>query len=298
MTNLRSSLIRLAHANPELRAQILPLLTEKSASPTPETRLASLTVKLASRPMLQPLGLNERAVREGMASMLYFIDGSRNHSKFYEMLIVPSTTGTYTLIKKWGALTDSPLTGNTPEKIEDFVSLQKAQAMLSKTYREKVGKGYVDAFNPRMHVSPMNGEKLPEGQYPVGLKRSVGFGWGTQSATQCIPSLRNLAEKIDAALNEMGEGSDLLMLLADLEDAQNLIKRLMTNPDAVASGTNDSLGDILNKALSTPIKRVRLLEKLPVMGGAGRLPREDREVLTSELKTIRNYVLKQLSHCA
>ena len=52
MSTLRASLIRLAHQNPELRSQILPLLVDKNADQeaSPEMRLASLTVKLAHKP--------------------------------------------------------------------------------------------------------------------------------------------------------------------------------------------------------------------------------------------------------
>jgi hypothetical protein len=49
MTNLRSKLIRLAHSNPELRADLLPLL--KTATPqesTPEQQAASAEAKRLS----------------------------------------------------------------------------------------------------------------------------------------------------------------------------------------------------------------------------------------------------------
>lgn len=297
MSNLRSSLIRLAHANPELRSQILPLLTEKSASPTPEMRLASLTVKMANRPILQRQGLDTQAVKSGMASMLYYIDGSKNHSKFYEMLIVPGDGGSYTLMRRWGALTDTGDTGRVDVKDMEGLSLRSAQAELAKIYREKVGKGYKDTFNGKMHVSPATGERLPLGQYPVGLTRVPGFGWGTQSATACIPSLRDLSEKVDAAINEMEEDNDLAMLLADMEGAQRIINQLMRNPVAIDTETNMSMGDVLDAALKTPLNRIRALQGM-ARSGPGRLPDLDREKLRRELVAIRNYIRKQLSHCA
>lgn len=263
---------------------------------TPEMRLAALTVKLAHKPILQPQGLDMRAVKEGMGTMLYFIDGAKNHSKFYEMLVVPSGGG-FTLMRRWGALTDTGMTGRVDSKDMPFMSLRQAQAELAKIYREKVGKGYKDAFNGKMHVSPATGERLPLGQYPVGLTRTPGFGWGTQSATVCIPSLRDLQEKLDSALNELEEDSDLSMLLADMEGAQRLINALMRNPQAIEAETNKSMGDIIDKAMKTPLSRIRALQGM-ARTGPGRLPDLDRGKLRSELVAIRNYVRKQLSYCA
>jgi predicted DNA-binding WGR domain protein len=294
-SDLRSKLIRLAHANPALRAEILPLL-----APGVDVRLASLRVKLSHKPQLEREGLDSTAAKQGMGAMLYFIDSAKNHSKYYEMLIKPEG-GMFTLKKRWGALTDRGDTGRGDEKVEMFPSLAKAQAVLAKTYREKTGKGYKDAFNRMMHVSPASGETLPLGQYPVGLTRTVGFGWGTQSATKCIPSLRDLQEKIDGALGTIlevkeADHSDLADILADLQAADRIISGLMRNRDAV-DGANQSMGDILAKMLATPMGRIQGL-----MGMArtqmGRPPVLDRQNLREELVAIRNYIRKQLSHCA
>jgi predicted DNA-binding WGR domain protein len=294
-SDLRSKLIRLAHANPALRAEILPLL-----APGVDVRLASLRVKLSHKPQLEREGLDSTAAKQGMGAMLYFIDSAKNHSKYYEMIIKPEG-GMFTLKKRWGALTDRGDTGRGDEKVEMFPSLAKAQAVLAKTYREKTGKGYKDAFNRMMHVSPASGETLPLGQYPVGLTRTVGFGWGTQSATKCIPSLRDLQEKIDGALGTIlevkeADHSDLADILADLQAADRIISGLMRNRDAV-DGANQSMGDILAKMLATPMGRIQGL-----MGMArtqmGRPPVLDRQNLREELVAIRNYIRKQLSHCA
>jgi hypothetical protein len=177
------------------------------------------------------------------------------------------------------------------------LSLRSAQAELAKIYREKVGKGYKDTYNGKMHVSPATGERLPLGQYPVGLTRTPGFGWGTQSATACIPSLRDLSEKVDAAINEMEEDNDLAMLLADMESAQRIINQLMRNPVAIDTETNMSMGDVLDAAMKTPLNRIRALQGM-ARSGPGRLPDLDREKLRRELVAIRNYIRKQLSHCA
>jgi predicted DNA-binding WGR domain protein len=334
-TDLRSKLIRLAHANPSLRADILPLLKEsKEKYPwdecisdqmkqygdkeiaekvcgkikaqsqglgsfkkaDPAIHLAGIQVKLAHRPQMEREGLNTRAVAEGMGAMLYFIDSAKNHSKFYEMLIKPEGEG-FVLKKRWGALTDTGKTGRTDEKVEMFMNLRGAQAALAKTYREKTGKGYKDAYNRKMHVSPASGEVLPLGQYPVGLTRMVGFGWGTQSATLCIPSLRDLQEKIEGALETLSEDSDLTDILADLQAADRIIGGLMRNREAIDPDTNRSMGDILAKALATPMGRIQALQGM-ARSSPGRAPMLDRNKLRKELVAIKNYIRKQLSHCA
>lgn len=259
-------------------------------------RRASHRVILAHKPILQREGLDANAVQQGMGAMLYMIDAAKNNSKFYEMLIVPGGGGGFTLMRRWGALTDTGQTGRIDSIDMEGMSLRSAQAEMAKIYRNKVGKGYKDAFNRKMHVGPQGGP-LPFGQYPVGLTRDPGFGWGSQSATRCIPSLRDLQEKLDGALNELEEDSDLTMLLADVEAAQRLIALLMRNPLAVEYETNKSMGDILNTAMRTPINRMKMLQG-GTRQGPGRLPDLDRGKLRSELVAIRNYVRKQLSYCA
>lgn len=272
--NLRSSLIRLAHAQPQLRSHLLPLLG----------------VRVAHKPIMQSAGLNARAVAEGNAAMLYKIDAAANNSKFYEMLIVPESN-TVVLHRRWGALTDTAQTGRVSKKIELFPTVQAAQSALAKIYREKTGKGYRDAFNRKMHVSPVDGKPLAMGQYPVGLTRTVGFGWGTQSATRCIPSLRNLQEKVDGALLELTEDSDLGEILEDLEGASRIVNNLMRNPEAV-DDANQSMGDILAAKLGPSIRRVKAIRGEPL----SRI-QPDLAKLRSELVAIRNYVGRQLAYC-
>lgn len=279
-SSLRTKLIRLAHAKPSLRPYLLPLVTSNT--------------RLAHKPMLQSKGLNEISVKEGFGAMLYYISAEKNHSKFYEMLIT-FEEGMYVLTKKWGALTDSPLTGKTPEKIEKFQTAGQATAMLSKTYSEKVGKGYKDAFNRMMHVSPTTGETLPLGQYPVGLTRIVGFGWGTQSATKCIPSLNTLQAVIETALTDTVE-DNFSGLLDDLTTADGIIRTLMRNPDAVDGATNESMGDLLAKKLRPELKRIQALRG-ELGGGRGRAPIPDAGRLLKNLKSIKVYLDKQLSYC-
>jgi hypothetical protein len=167
--------------------------------------------------------------------------------------------------------------------------------MLDKTYREKVGKGYKDAFNPKMHVSPTTGERLPLGQYPVGLTRTVGFGWGTQSATKCIPSLNTLQAVIETALTDTVE-DNFSGLLDDLTTADGIIRTLMRNPDAVDGATNESMGDLLAKKLRPELKRIQALRG-ELGGGRGRAPIPDAGRLLKNLRSIKVYLDKQLSYC-
>lgn len=278
---LRSSLIRLAASRPSLRDRLLPLLTGDS-------RKAS--IRVANRPHLEPEGLNARAVAEGLGVMLYFIDAEKNHSKFYEMLII-AEPNTAVLKRRWGALTDSAATGNVAKKDEFFPSLAAAQSAMAKIYREKTGKGYRDAFNRKMHVSPSDNKVLPMGQYPVGLTRTVGFGWGTQSATRCIPALRNLQEKVDAAKNDIDE-ANLSELLMDITAADVLVSQIMRNPLALDSTTNRSMGDILAKMLGPMSRRIRALQGEPI----ARI-KPDLEKLRRELVAVSNYLNGQLSYC-
>jgi predicted DNA-binding WGR domain protein len=283
MPTLRSSLIRLAHQNPDLRPHLLPLLVD---------RMAGMQVRMANKPILEKEGLNTAAVAAGLGAMLYFIDAAKNHSKGYEMLIVPESN-TAVLIRRWGALTDTGATGRFEEKKEFYPNVPAAQAAMAKIYREKVGKGYRDAYNRKMHVSPVDGKPLPLGQYPVGLTRTVGFGWGTQSATRCIPSLRTLQEKIDGALLELSEDKDLADILADMEGADRIINALMRNPEAVDTATNRSMGDLLAAMLGPAMRRIKALQGTPV---SRILP--DLAKLRSELVAIRNYLTRQLSYCS
>ena len=116
---LRSKLIRLAHENPALRKDILPLLKRAHG----------------------PVGLKDPDV------MLFFIDPSANSSKFYEMKIVKSGLMNYVLQKRWGRLTDSGATGRIDSKDEMFDNLADAQRAMQVHARSKTSKGYKVAPN-------------------------------------------------------------------------------------------------------------------------------------------------------
>lgn len=164
--NLRSNLIRLAHANPHMRADILPLLAQgKQAS-----------AKQAHGPVALP----------DPDVMLYYIDKAANSSKFYEMKVVKSGMG-YLLKKRWGRLTDSGASGRVDSKDEPFADLRTAQMAMLAHKVEKTRKGYKEA----------------DGQYPIGLG-AAGFGWGGQAACAFVPELKQLASMVSKAKVDLG----------------------------------------------------------------------------------------------
>jgi len=176
MNDLRTKLIRLAHAKPELRAQLLPLIKEAGE-------------KVAHKPHIREINRNTN--RAGLSSMRDSIIAGENKSKFHEMHV----DGT-TLKRVWGALTDRGGFGRTQDKSESFSSPEQAMRQMQKIKASKI-KGpskYIDAYGP-LHKTP-DGKKLPQGQYPIGLTRDVGFGWGTQESAFCIPELMRLQEDL------------------------------------------------------------------------------------------------------
>lgn len=223
-------------------------------------------VRTAHRPSLADEGLNLAAHRAGMAHMLYFIDAVKNHSKGYEMLVVPDpSSGTYTLIREWGALADKGSSKpRFDRKVMSGLSLQQAQREMNKIYSEKVGKGYKDAFKSQ-----------PVGQYPVGLSREVGFGWGTQAITSCVPALHNLVGVIEKAI-QAGTYDDAEALAGELEKAKELVGSL-----------ESSMAREVMKRLAPPAARLR--------GHPRFIPDHDRTM--KELKTLHTYLRRQLATC-
>lgn len=280
-TDLRSKLIRLAHANPALRADILPLL-----APGVDVRLASLRVKTAYAPILKSKGLNKRSYGDGMGHMLFAIDQSRNESKFYEMLIVPEGSG-WKLMRRWGALTDKLGTGRISEKDMYFDNEDDAKEEMQDIYREKTtGKSkYKDAF------------KVSNGEYPIGLNRSVGFGHGTQSAIRCIPALKQLRSEVgeiarDVEVVKVEDHTDLLPLFNRMTAAYKTIDDRMVDGDG-------TMKDTLKKMMNVPLQRVvglvQTLEKNPPR--PGRPVVLDRQNLKEDLNKLYKYLDGKLSYC-
>lgn len=231
------------------------------------------TKTAAGKPHLSREGLDKESVRSGNGAMLYFIDADKNHSKFYEMLIAPQGPQ-FLLKRRWGALTDQN-GGLVKAKDEVFPNEQAAQRALATIKLEKTRKGYIDAFGPKHE---MNGRKLPMGEYPVGLDRQVGFGWGTQSVVKVLPQLKGVLTQVQQAYQQMERGSSLEMISASIQSAERALKALERNDE----------GSMIAKLLEqiTPVSRM-IQEADPDM--------QNDVKLTLALNRFINYLTKQLS---
>lgn len=300
---------RLAAEHPELKAHLDPALAKHSehqdeeklafanvhlAWPViTENRWAASTVleryaatrRVAHKPVLLADGLTIQKVRDREAFMAYKIDQGANNSKFYEGIILPSDDGTYRVKRRWGALTDSGQTGRMDGQKFDFdprfsgLSLSQAKAVLMKVYKDRLDHGYTDAFGPN-HVTP-DGQKLPSGQYPVGLARQVGFGWGTQSVSFCVPALRQVRDHIKAAQDAL-RGSDY----EGASEHQNLAEKLAQQVLKADSSMGQKILD--------NIEHMQGRAALVVSGRAG-----DSEVSNwvVAMSRLMSYLDKQLSLC-
>jgi hypothetical protein len=210
--DLRSRLIRLAASNPDLRADILPLLREQA---DPASRDQNKPEHYYGLP---PKGVQASSQRKAHGPvavrqpevMLYAIDASASahgQSKFYEMMVVPfgtvadvvrptvrkekdfrgSGAGGFTLVKRWGRLTDSGSAGRVDAMDEYYDTEQDARAAMQDT---KVGKMRGSGSARYTDVSRAR-------EYPIGLGGS-GFGWGGQQACVYVPELRQLQQAVTA----------------------------------------------------------------------------------------------------
>ena len=140
--------------------------------------------------------------------------------------------------------------------------------------------GYIDVFGSK-HVHPDTGKKLPLGEYPIGLERAVGFGWGTESASFCIPALHNLVNEVDAARSALQAGQPVEAIDATLQAALDAINEVSAEDSGIAGR--------LRKLISKPMRRVR--------GGGRFKPDPGNMQLMRELYTIKNYATKQTAYC-
>jgi len=212
----------------------------------------------AGRPYLSEI--TRQKYRAGEAFMAYFIDAAKNHSKFYEMVVVPDPYGGASLKKKWGALGQ----GRQQDKVEVFADVETAKRALARHGKSKLNKGYKDAFKSQ-----------PVGQYPVGLDRNVGFGWGTQAITKCVPALRDMSVMISTALAEV-EQDDPADLLAALEGMAALVSDI---PDSMASE--------VAKRMRGPVNRMKKNPRFIA----------DPAKTSRELRTLKRYIDRQVSEC-
>ena len=299
---------KVASANPKLRAYLDPILKAAAAEVKEEIdafrlahvvypkiithrKWASMTnperhvlmKKLAHKPILQGQGLNKSTVRADEAFMLYFLDASKNSSKFYEGIITEEDGG-FRVIRRWGRMTDSGQTGridggkfdNDPRFWKS--TMTAAKVILNKKYMDKTRKGYVDAFGTQ-HRTP-DGHKLPMGQYPVGLGAGP-FGWGGQSVKQCIPALRGLEDALTQARLEIQQTGSSEAIEDHLVQATRILKDVAHADSTMAAKLKGNIGKVLRR----------------VSGSPRFLPDPDGRRLAKDLFTIINYVRKQLSHC-
>ena len=231
-------------------------------------REAGITKRAAGRPYIPEVTLKK--YRAGEAFMAYFIDQAKNHSKMYEMAVVPDdqrshdggdTSGSYTLKKLWGALGQ----GAKKPKLERNLSYAKAVSLMNTHGRAKLRKGYKDAFKTR-----------PLGQYPVGLDREVGFGWGTQEIVGCVPALRDMSEMIDLALDKVRQG-----------DAPDLLSLLEQMGDTLKDFPKSSMASEIAKLMRPPLQRMK------------KNPRfiDDPSRAAKELMTMKRYIDRQTREC-
>lgn len=312
---LMVEMARVAKENPKTRAGLLPLLREASEMLTEEveaygnvqasgagistSKWASMSViekfaavnKVAHLPALRSLGLNRAAVADGMGFMAYHIEAEANKSKFYEGVIVPDNGG-FRVIRRWGALTDTVNSANCngPGRVDGckfdgddrffFPTLEAAKRNLKVHYLTRLKNGYTDAFGPK-HQTP-DGKMLPKGEYPVGLKRDVGFGWGTQSVAHCIPALREFGKLLGIAIEEtVGEKKPSNVIMVSLANAKRVLSDVAHADNAMAQKLLALIG-VSERRLS---------------GSPRFLPDPEAIALSKELMTTKRYVEKQLSLC-
>ena len=223
------------------------------------------TRKVAHRPHF----VTPKELRDGHAFMTYKIDAAKNNSKFYEGKIQQAADGTWSFLKRWGALTDKG--ANHPrvdgEKYDKHgLTESQAQRMLDREKAKRLGpRGYSDAMKSR-----------PVGQYPVGLDRTVGFGWGTQEITKCVPALRSISEQIVTALAEVQQ-----------DDAGDLVLALEGIAALVSDLPSSSMAKEIAKKLRPPVQRMK------------KNPRfiDDPNRTTKELMTLKRYIDRQTREC-
>ncbi len=137
--------------------------------------------------------------------------------------------------------------------------------------------GYTDAFGPQ-HTTP-DGRKLPQGEYPVGLTRGTGFGWGTQSITKAVDELRAVQDEITLARLEIAGTGQAKVIEQALDRAVAHLRGYAHQDSTMAA-----------KLIGFFEKSLRRLRGAPRF-----LPDPSGKALAAELATARTYIQKQLS---
>jgi len=242
---------------------------------------------LSNKNIMQKEGLplTKAAIRDGMGFMMYAINAAKNNSKFYEALILPEDGG-WRVLRRWGAITDSGQTGRVDGKSFDekpnswHRDLMSAKRELKMHYAKRLGRGYVDAYG-KDHINPIDGLKLPMGQYPVGLDRKDSFGWGGQSVNKCLPSLKYIMLDLEEAKREIKQNKTSDTIEDTLEHAVGILKELAHEDSTMANK--------IKQAFAKMLRRVK--------GSPRFLPDPDGMALTKEITTVMRYIGKQTSYC-
>ena len=262
-----------------------PALTaERWAQATLPEKFAAVR-RVAHKPILLREGLTIQKIREREAFMAYKIDPGNNNSKFYEGIVLPSDDGSFRVMRRWGALTDSGQTGRIDGAKFDYdprfsgLSLSQAKNVLAKVYMDRMKNGYVDVYGPH-HVTP-DGKKLPAGQYPVGLTRRPGFGWGAQSVAFCIPALRRVQESLKATQNQL-KSEDYDGAVESQNAAERQAREVLKADSTMGQKILDNIQHMQGRATIVQSGRA-----------------SDKEVRTwmVALSRLQSYIDKQLSLC-
>lgn len=205
--------------------------------------------------------ITRQSYAEGMAKMFYLIDREENHSKFYEMVVIPSGQGQFKLLKVWGRLTDAVGGGKISRLVEDHPTLSSALASMEKKSREELRKGYKDAF------------KTTQGLYPIGLGKGP-FAHGGQEALAIVDDLRKLLGQVNIAI-EAGLDDDREGMAAALAQMGRVLFDL----------PNSTMARELEKKLAAPASALL---------GAGNYSQSPR-ALARGLNGVRRFIQDQLS---
>ncbi len=212
--------------------------------------------KTAGEAFMAREGLDAETVRSGNGAMLYRLDPAQGFSHFYEMKIVQQ--GSRWLLKRlWGDLRDAAGSEHVTAKDEVFHSAEGAQAALKAIWAGKEQQGFVDAFGPK-HEDPF-GVKLPMGQYPEGLDRTIGFGGKTLPEVTLEPQLKGVRTQVQQAYEQVQRGDSLELISQSLQSAERILKSM----------EQGNLGGMSSKLLEklTPISRmVQEFDIQPISG--------------------------------
>ncbi len=219
--------------------------------------------KIAHRPVLA----TPAALRSGLAFMTYKIDAAANNSKFYEGMISEQPDGTWRYQRRWGALTDDGPDRRRVDgaKLDKYgLEFHVAKKMLDAEYGKRLkDRGYKDAMKTR-----------PVGQYPVGLSRTVGFGWGTQGIVNSVGDLRKLSDLLTEARADVSK-----------DNAPALLEALRQMKGVLEGMPNSSMAKELQALLKAPVSRMELNPRFIA----------DPVKTQRELATLKRYIDRQIS---